>query len=122
MPISLFPRRAGVEFSKSAVNMLDDSVSCPPPAQKSLPVLTDCISASPVRESCIAASGEGRGGTAGSAHPEDWKYSLVGTESTAAPSSPQCATRSACGGASAARERRKARGPAAAYCGECARA
>lgn len=49
-------------------------------------------------------------GMLGSTQPEDWKYSRVGTESTAAPSSPQCATRSACGGAMFVSERRKARG------------
>ena len=50
------------------------------------------------------------GGSVSSTQPELWKYSRVGTESTAAPSVPQYATRRACGGAKAAMERRKARG------------
>ena len=34
-------------------------------------------------------------GVGGADHPEDWKYSRVGTESAAAPSAPQYATSSA---------------------------
>lgn len=46
----------------------------------------------------------------GPVHPEDWKYSRVGRESAAAPSAPQYATSSACGGARRVSARRKARG------------
>jgi hypothetical protein len=59
------------------------------------------------------------GGVGGPDHPEDWKYSRVGTERAAAPSVPQYATRSACGGASRVSAKRNARG-ALAYAGDCA--
>jgi hypothetical protein len=58
-------------------------------------------------------------GVGGPDHPDDWKYSRVGTERAAAPSAPQYATSSAWGGASRVRARRNARG-ALAYAGDCA--
>jgi hypothetical protein len=63
------------------------------------------------------------GGVGGPDHPEDWKYlgkySHVGTERAAAPSVPQYATRSACGGASRVISERNAQG-VAAHAGDCA--
>ena len=58
-------------------------------------------------------------GVGGADHPEDWKYSRVGTESAAAPSAPQYATSSAWGGARRVSASRNARG-ALAYAGDCA--
>ena len=117
--------------SMPAVNTLDESVCCP--AQKSLPVRTETtstvsttssVSWSPAAVVCRECSGvpltPGEMGSAPT-QPELWKYSRVGTERRAAPSSPQCAMSSACGAARVVRERRNARGEAA-YWGECARA
>ena len=106
------------------MNSPDDSVWWPR-AQKSLPLRT--LWASPWRGEgtgtigwCIvgvdAAGGGGGGGETRallSTQPELWKYSRVGTDKTAAPSVPQCATSSACGGAIVVSESRNARGEAA---------
>ena len=75
------------------MNSLEDSVWWPR-AQKSLPLRTLCTS--PCRVGVMVGMwvvdgiGVGVGvGKAVSTHPELWKYSLVGTERTAAPSVPQ---------------------------------
>jgi hypothetical protein len=77
-------------------------LSCPD-AQKPLPVRTLSASSAPLR-GWRGADGvalleaemveeekeeEGVTGVGGAVHPEDWKYSRVGTERAAAPSAPQ---------------------------------
>ena len=56
-------------------------------------------------------------GVGGADHPENWKYSLAGSESAAAPSAPQYVTSRVWGGARRVSARRKAR---EAYARDCA--
>jgi hypothetical protein len=86
------------------------------PAQNSLPLRTErCSSESPdppASALCPFLPRVGARGILGrsSTHPELWKYSLVGKDSTAAPSEPQWATSNAWGGAIEVKESKNARG------------
>jgi hypothetical protein len=73
-------------------------LSCPA-AQKPLPLRTLCASSRGwwrvVVDGVVVVDRDEEGevvlvtGVGGADHPEDWKYSLVGTESAATPSAPQ---------------------------------
>ena len=92
-----------------------------PSAQKSLALRTDWMSSNASSVTRLSGRLAPLARRASSTHPELWKYSRVGIDSAAAPSVPQCATRSACGGATEVSDSKNARG-VAAYCAPAARA